>query len=166
MEETWVESLGREDSLENGMATHYSILAWRIPWTEESGRLAGYCPWWSQRPGHDWETNILKLEKGSGGPASFRKSESESISHSVGPTLCDPMGCGPPGSFCLWNSPGKNTEVGFLQFLLESRFLLWENFQIVTSLPARNRKGFFSNLYHDNLVGFPEVKHMNVWGSC
>ena len=52
------------------------------------------------------------MEKGSGGPASFRKSESESISHSVGPTLCDPMGCGPPGSFCLWNSPGKNTVVG------------------------------------------------------
>jgi len=33
--ETWVQSLGREDPLEKGMATHYSILAWRIPWTEE-----------------------------------------------------------------------------------------------------------------------------------
>ena len=51
--------------------------------TEESGRLAGYSPWWSQRVGHDWETNILKLETGSGGLASFRKSESESVSHSV-----------------------------------------------------------------------------------
>ena len=37
--ETWVLSLGREDPLEKGMATHYSILAWRIPWTEESGGL-------------------------------------------------------------------------------------------------------------------------------
>ena len=34
-QETWVRSLGWEDSLEKGMATHSSILAWRIPWTEE-----------------------------------------------------------------------------------------------------------------------------------
>ena len=41
-ESTWVWSLGQEDPLEEGMATHSSILAWRIPWTEEPG---GYCPW-------------------------------------------------------------------------------------------------------------------------
>ena len=35
----WGQSLGREDPLEKGMATHSNILAWRIPWTEESGRL-------------------------------------------------------------------------------------------------------------------------------
>ena len=39
MWETWVRSLGREDSLEKEMATHSSILAWRIPWTEEPGGL-------------------------------------------------------------------------------------------------------------------------------
>ena len=39
MQETRVESLGREDPLEKGMATHSSILSWRIPWTEEPGRL-------------------------------------------------------------------------------------------------------------------------------
>ena len=39
MQETWVQSLGGEDPLEKGMATHSSILAWRIPWTEEPGRL-------------------------------------------------------------------------------------------------------------------------------
>ena len=39
MQETWVQSLGGEDALEKGMATHSSILAWRIPWTEEPGRL-------------------------------------------------------------------------------------------------------------------------------
>ena len=39
MLETWVPSLGREDPLEKEMATHSSILAWRIPWTEELGRL-------------------------------------------------------------------------------------------------------------------------------
>ena len=38
MWETWVRSLGWEDPLEKGMATHSSILAWRIPWTEEPGR--------------------------------------------------------------------------------------------------------------------------------
>ena len=37
--ETWVRSLGREDPLEKEMATHSSILAWRIPWTEELGGL-------------------------------------------------------------------------------------------------------------------------------
>ena len=39
MQETWVRSLGLEDPLEKGMATHSSILAWRIPWTEEPGEL-------------------------------------------------------------------------------------------------------------------------------
>ena len=39
MQETWVRSLGQEDPLEKGMATHSSILAWRIPWTEEPGGL-------------------------------------------------------------------------------------------------------------------------------
>ena len=38
MWETWVRSLGWEDSLEKGMATHSRVLAWRIPWTEEPGR--------------------------------------------------------------------------------------------------------------------------------
>ena len=46
--ETWVRSLGWEDPLEEGMATHSSILAWRIPWTEEPG---GYCPWGRQESG-------------------------------------------------------------------------------------------------------------------
>ena len=39
MQETWVLSLGWEDPLQKGMATHSSILAWRVPWTEEPGRL-------------------------------------------------------------------------------------------------------------------------------
>ena len=40
--ETWVRFLGREDPLERGLATHFSILAWRIPWTEEPGRPWGH----------------------------------------------------------------------------------------------------------------------------
>ena len=39
MQETWVHSLGWEDALEEEMATHSSLLAWKIPWTEEPGRL-------------------------------------------------------------------------------------------------------------------------------
>ena len=39
MQETWVRSMGQEDPLEEGMATHSSILVWRISWTEEPGRL-------------------------------------------------------------------------------------------------------------------------------
>ena len=42
MQEMWVRSLGWKDPLEEGVATHSSILAWKIPWTEEPG---GYSPW-------------------------------------------------------------------------------------------------------------------------
>ena len=50
MQETQVTSVGRENPLEKGMATHSSILAWRIPWTEEPGGLQSMG---SQRLGHD-----------------------------------------------------------------------------------------------------------------
>ena len=50
MRETWVESLGGEDLLEKKMATPSSILAWKIPWTEELGRLQSMG---TQRVGHD-----------------------------------------------------------------------------------------------------------------
>ena len=51
MQETWVRSLGPEDLLEKGMVTHSSILAWRIPATEEPGRLETIE---SHRVGHNW----------------------------------------------------------------------------------------------------------------
>ena len=50
MQETWVQSLGQEDPLEKEMATHSSILAWKITWTEEPGWLLSMG---SQRVGHD-----------------------------------------------------------------------------------------------------------------
>ena len=50
MQKTQGPSLGWEDPLEEGMATHSSILAWRIPWTEEPG---GYSPWGRKESGHD-----------------------------------------------------------------------------------------------------------------
>ena len=53
-QETQVQSLAWEDSLEKGMATQSSTIAWRIPWTEEPGGLQSMG---SQRVGHDWVTN-------------------------------------------------------------------------------------------------------------
>ena len=54
MQETWVQSLGQKDPLEKGMATHSSVLAWRITWTEESVRLQSMG---SQIVGNDLTTN-------------------------------------------------------------------------------------------------------------
>ena len=50
MQETWVPTLGWEDSLEKEMTTHSSILAWRIPWTDEPGRL------------HSWDHKEVESE--------------------------------------------------------------------------------------------------------
>ena len=50
VQETWVQSLGHEEPLEKGMAAHSSILAWRIPWTEEPGGLQSMG---SERVGHN-----------------------------------------------------------------------------------------------------------------
>ena len=58
MLETRVRSLGREDPLEKEMATHSSILAWRIPWTENPGGLQSMG---LQRVGHDWVTSLTYL---------------------------------------------------------------------------------------------------------
>ena len=55
---TRVLSLGRKDPLEKRMVSHSSILAWRIPWTEELGRLQFMG---SQRVRHDWATNTFTL---------------------------------------------------------------------------------------------------------
>ena len=58
MPETRVQSLGQEDPLEEGMATHSSILAGKIPWIEESGGLQSI---WSQRVRQDSATNTFTL---------------------------------------------------------------------------------------------------------
>ena len=56
MQETRVQSLGQEDPLEEEMATHSSVLAWEIPWTEEPGGLQ---PMGSQRVSHNLATNTF-----------------------------------------------------------------------------------------------------------
>ena len=58
MQETWVWSLCWEDPLERGMATHSSILAWKIPWTEKPSGLQSM--WW-QSLGHNWAINTFTL---------------------------------------------------------------------------------------------------------
>ena len=55
MQETWIQSLGREDPLEKEMATHSTTLAWKIPWMEEPKRLQSMG---SQRVGHDRATSL------------------------------------------------------------------------------------------------------------
>ena len=68
MPETQVRSLGQEDPLEKGMATHSSILAWRIPGTEEPGRLPSME---LQRVGHNWATNTFTFAPSTPGAGTF-----------------------------------------------------------------------------------------------
>ena len=73
MQETWVQSLGQEDPLEKKMATHSSILAWRIPWREEPGGL--YRPW-GCKESHKMLLQcfrIVMLRKTSDGPLDCKK---------------------------------------------------------------------------------------------
>ena len=70
MRETWVRLLGREDTLDNEMPVHSSTLAWKIPWTEEPGRLQSKG---SLRVGHDQVTSYFHfplscIGEGSGNP--------------------------------------------------------------------------------------------------
>ena len=58
MQETWVQSLGWEDALEEDMATHSNILIWRIPWTEEPGELQSKG---SRRVGYNW-SNLASVQ--------------------------------------------------------------------------------------------------------
>ena len=83
MQETQVWSLDGGDQLEKGMAMRDSILAWRIPWTEEPGGLQSM---WLQRIRHDWVTNTHAAA------AATAKSLQSCL------TLCDPIDGSPPGS--------------------------------------------------------------------
>ena len=66
MQETQVQSLGWEDSLGKEMATHSSILAWEIPWTEEPGGLPWSSPW-----SHKESDLILRINNNNNDPASL-----------------------------------------------------------------------------------------------
>ena len=64
VQETWVRFLGQEDPLEKEMATHSSILAWRIPWIEDPGGLQSMG---LQRVRHSWATNVFTFTSGNWG---------------------------------------------------------------------------------------------------
>ena len=124
MRETWVQSLGWEDPLEKEKATHSSIFAWRIPWTEEPGGLLSMG---SHRVGHDWATKhkhnegnqrekaekkvstLGKLKRNRSwmaagtGPRhgvrwAVRMQSTVLVLSQSRPSLCNPTGCSPPGS--------------------------------------------------------------------
>ena len=117
MQETWALSLGQEDPLEKEMAIHSSILAWRIPWTEEPGGLQFMG---LQRVGYDWATNVNFSHLGELLSFSGWVDGCGCVSHSVMSDalwLHGTVAC----LLCLWNFPGKNTGVG-CHFLLQGIF--------------------------------------------
>ena len=90
MQETRVRSLDQEDPLEKEVATHFSILAWKIPWTEKLGGLQFMG---SQRVGHNGATNTIITQ------GSFHlKYQSQAKPPQSCPALCNPTNCSPLGS--------------------------------------------------------------------
>ena len=131
MQETWVPFLGLENPLEEEMATHSSILAWRIPWTEEPSGLESLV---SQRVGHIWETNThwifiysknyIYLNLLTSIRNHYLKCVTQICHLSISylcicaqscSTPCDPMDCSPPGSsvYSIFQQ-GYWTELPFL----------------------------------------------------
>ena len=100
MQETRVQTLGGEDTPEKGMATLSSILAWKISWTEELGRLQ---PMGSHRVGYDWASSTfrgevrLKVKLYKMENFLFLRAGKVKVAQSC-LTLCDPMDWNPPGS--------------------------------------------------------------------
>ena len=132
MQGTRVRSLGQEDALEKEMATHSSMLAWKITRTEEPGRLQSMrsqTGWLNNRQDRVFGVNELQW-------TSVSPWIHDNVSHLIAPnkvlsrwwglvakscsTLCDPMD--PASLLCPWDFPGKNTEVG-CYFLLQGVFL-------------------------------------------
>ena len=113
MKDAWVWSLGQEDNLEKEMATHSSILAWEIPWTEEPGglQLMG-----SQRVSHDWATKHITTTTAAKLLQSY-------------PTLCDPIDGSPTDSPIPGILQARTLEWGAISF---SNAWKWKN--IVKSL--------------------------------
>jgi len=103
MQETWVQSLSWEDPLKKGMATHSSILAWRIPWTEEPGGLQSMG---LQRVGHDWATHTLTF---TGSFYSGRWFFHHFLFLTSSWYMCTHSVLSAARLLRPWNSPGKNT---------------------------------------------------------
>ena len=121
--ETWIRSLGWEDPLEEGMASHSSILAWRLPWAEEPGGLR------STGSQSVWTTEWLSTAEYSVSPWRTLPAPPLPVSSFAlvcmltqpCPTFWDPMDGSPPGSSVHGIFPGKNTRVS-CHFLLQGTF--------------------------------------------
>ena len=121
MRETWVQSLGREDSLEKETATHSSTLAQKIPWTEEPG--AGYCPWGRKESGM---TERLPFHFASQ-PLLYSRSQGEWA-------LClTAAAWQSPNTSPVWPCPILRYPSGLLLFLNDVKYLY--NTSINTSFP-------------------------------
>ena len=93
MQKTWVRNLGWEDPLKKGIGIHSNILAWRIPWAEESGRLFLH-PWGCKKLDTIEQLTLSLFEVfSSAGPRTAAAKLLQSC-----PTLCDPIDSSPPGS--------------------------------------------------------------------
>ena len=108
MRETQVRSLGQEDPLKKGMATHSSILAWRIPWTEEPGGLQSMGSW---RAGHDWATNSFTLfQDQSQRKPTFHYKSSEAGLHTLLPWFLAPQSIRSGGPSRWISGSGTNAQ--------------------------------------------------------
>ena len=113
--ETWVGSLDWEDPLEKEMATHSSILVWRIPWREEPGGLQSMR---SQRAGHDsmtftFQSYVIALE-----------TTHCCLGTKSCPTLWDPMNCSTPGSLVLHTISWTLRKLMFIESVMSSNHLI------------------------------------------
>ena len=145
MQDFRVQSLGPEDPLEKGTATHSSVLAWRIPQTEQPGRL--YSPWGHKESDMTEQLTLLEKEMAThssilawripwteelGGLQSTGRKESDMTATSLHfkrkkekllsrVWLCDHIDCSPHRLLRPWDFPSKITGVGF-NFLLQGIF--------------------------------------------
>ena len=152
MPETWVGSLGLEDPLEEEMATHSSILAGKIPWTEEPGGL--YSPCSHNELDIDWVTNIVYF----------------SVCAQSCPTLWDPKDCIPQAPLSVEFSR-QDTGVGcsfplqgiFLTQRLNSCLLCLLHWQADSFSLAQPRKPHFSRDNYKSKANYIEWNKYYDW---
>ena len=123
MQETWVQSLGQEDPLKEGMATHSSILAWRITWTEKPGGLQSTG---SQRVRHSWSNWACTHACHTNGPLTQGQSESIGQQLVKWPPMKNPC-------------QSSIVVIGLVNWILTSAFLVWEILREKQSMFNRKR---------------------------
>ena len=136
MQEIQVQSLGLEDSLDKGKATHFSILAWRVPWTEEPGGLQSIG---LQRVGHNWVTNAHsptlmhypRIYHSLPGIILVVNTKLFSLSFSC----CENIGCMIIGTFSVLFITSSHSLIESLLILRDSGNICWVNKDILSQVP-------------------------------